>query len=128
MSVEIGTHLRIGWDYMSAQPATVTGSVLGWYSREFPWGMKSGVVLRIDSTLHSTGTRLTSNSTPDVEDEKCEGDFLILLPRYRGQGWDKDEGTVQVELHSSNPLVSDLPGHWIASHGVYRVIDGGEDV
>jgi len=108
---------------MSARAGVATGSVVGWHSREFSWGMKFGVVLRADQILHSIGSPLTPDSTPDIEDEECEGNFLVLSPRYAGHSWDDNEGTVQVALYSSDPLASDLSGHRIASHGVYRVID-----
>ena len=119
MAITIGSRVSVAWDYDSYEERHVTGRVHSW--REIGRSVPDCVV-KLDERLSTFGF-----DVPDVP-RACSGSFLVLSPRYVGQTWAEDEGTVHVELHETDPTVLDageqvLVGPRVASHGVYRRLD-----
>lgn len=120
MAIETGTRLRIGWDFMSYEPGEVFGSVAAWLpdqGRAVP-----ACLVRLDHRLRTLG--VLNPGDPPVE---AISDLLVLVPRYTGQTWEQDTGTVHAGLCDDpveGPFDSSKrwPMPWIASHAVYRVI------
>lgn len=120
MTIELGTRLRVCWDYDSYESGDVTGTVVGLLpdvGRSVP-----ACVVRLDSRLVTLG--VLRSGGPPVEAAGC---FLVLVPRYAGQTWVDDDGTAHAGLSEDEPAGPfDSAQLWpipkVASHAVYRII------
>lgn len=118
--VEVSARISVVWDGPTQDDPgkQVTGVVVGWVDNEARADQQDVVVV-LDSPLTAEGAvyKRTDERASDT------GTYLTLATRYVGQEWGDDEGTVHVYLHPVDPRDGAPSGLWLASHGVYRIID-----